>query len=408
MRFSVNARLVGALAILPLGLLGATASAQQVVVNDGCSDAGGGALDISSLVAKYDVATDSVVVTLTTCGPVGAKSKYRVRFDHYVNQEEYPEGSGTYEDATLSSGNPHCLSVSDDQMMWHGKGTGLGETVASGNTITYTIGRDEFSPAVTPGHYVRLWAETQDKKIADRVPNAGTSATDKCALPQRLTEVVQVPLIGTYALVGTQTADILRDPARLKESAMGNLVADALRFASPGVDIALTNSGGLRADLRCAPPVAGELPCEILWSELFSVLPFGNTTVIETVTGAQLAAALVNGLAPACNPLVSTGRFPQVSGLSVSFSCSGTTPVINTLSRTPDGISGTAIPIGPGDTVRLVTNDFMYFGGDGYLALMAGTDVRFTDVTMLEIVMDDVLANSPVSAFVEGRIVKMP
>ena len=44
-----------------------------------------------------------------------------------------------------------------------------------------------------------------------------------------------------------------------------------------------------------------------------------------------------------------TGRTPQVSGL-----------------RSP---GGTLTPVGPNDTIRLVANDFMYTGGDGYAAL---------------------------------------
>ena len=63
------------------------------------------------------------------------------------------------------------------------------------------------------------------------------------------------------------------------------------------------------------------------------MLPFGNRTVIETVTGDVLTAALLNGLSPACNPAIATGRFPQVSGLLINYSCSGTTPVINSLTR---------------------------------------------------------------------------
>ena len=59
-------------------------------------------------------------------------------------------------------------------------------------------------------------------------------------------------------VIGTQAIDILRDPTRLHESAMGNLVADAMRDKYPGVDAAFTNSGGLRQDLVCAPPSAGE------------------------------------------------------------------------------------------------------------------------------------------------------
>jgi len=56
-------------------------------------------------------------------------------------------------------------------------------------------------------------------------------------------------------VIGTQQFDILRVPNRLFESAMGNMVADAMRRKYPGVDVAYTNSGGLRADLVCSPPV---------------------------------------------------------------------------------------------------------------------------------------------------------
>ncbi len=47
-------------------------------------------------------------------------------------------------------------------------------------------------------------------------------------------------------VIGTQSIDILRAPTRLFESAMGNMVADAMRLKYPGVDAAFTNSGGLR------------------------------------------------------------------------------------------------------------------------------------------------------------------
>ena len=109
-------------------------------------------------------------------------------------------------------------------------------------------------------------------------------------------------------VIGTQEGDILRDPTRLSESAMGNLVTDAMRAAYPGVDAALTNSGGLRADLLFAPlPAATEAPGEITWGEVFAVLPFGNRTVIETLTGAQLTEALLNGFSPACDPAFTAG-----------------------------------------------------------------------------------------------------
>ena len=59
-------------------------------------------------------------------------------------------------------------------------------------------------------------------------------------------------------VIGTQQFDIKRAPTRLFESAMGNMVADAMRLKYPGIDAAYTNSGGLRQDLLCSPPSAGE------------------------------------------------------------------------------------------------------------------------------------------------------
>jgi 2',3'-cyclic-nucleotide 2'-phosphodiesterase (5'-nucleotidase family) len=208
-------------------------------------------------------------------------------------------------------------------------------------------------------------------------------------------------------VIGTQQFDIKRAPTRLFESAMGNMVADAMRLKYPGVDAAYTNSGGLRADVNCAPPSAGEQPCEITWGEMFSVLPFGNRTVIETITGAQLEAAFINGFTPFCFPAFAggTGRFPQISGLKVTFACNGNTPVVTGMWKTPLGISGPQILIGPADSVRFVTNDFMYTGGDGYTVFSQGTNVLQPGDDLLQVTIDYVAAHSPVGPVVEGRIV---
>jgi 2',3'-cyclic-nucleotide 2'-phosphodiesterase (5'-nucleotidase family) len=168
-------------------------------------------------------------------------------------------------------------------------------------------------------------------------------------------------------VIGTQANDILRDLTRLHESEMGNMVADAMRVKYPGVEAAYTNSGGLRQNIVGSPPSAGEAVNEITWGEMFAVLPFGNRTVIETLTGAQMTTAFLNGFAPFCDPAFAggTGRFPQVSGLKVTFHCTGTTPVVDGIWKTPSGISGPATPVGPADTVRFVTNDFMFTAATG-------------------------------------------
>ncbi len=206
-------------------------------------------------------------------------------------------------------------------------------------------------------------------------------------------------------VIGTQQFDIKRAPSRLFESAMGNMVADAMRLKYPGVDAAYTNSGGLRVDLNCLPPSAGEQPCEITWGEMFAVLPFGNRTVIMTLTGAQLEQAFLNGFSPKCNVAISTGRFPQIAGLKVQYHCNGLLPVVDGMWKAPNGVSGTLTPIGPTDTVRFVTIDFMYTGGDGYTVFGAGTNVLQPGDDLLQVAIDHVAANSPVGPVVDGRIV---
>jgi 2',3'-cyclic-nucleotide 2'-phosphodiesterase (5'-nucleotidase family) len=208
-------------------------------------------------------------------------------------------------------------------------------------------------------------------------------------------------------VIGTQSIDIKRAPTRLFESAMGNMVADSMRSKYPGVDAAFTNSGGLRADLNISPPSAGEQPGEITWGEMFAVLPFGNRSVIETVTGEQLTAAFVNGFTPACEIGFAggTGRFPQISGLKVVGHCNGIVPVVDSIWKTPGGVNDpNPIPVGPTDTVRIVINDFMYTGGDGYTAFSNGTDVAMPGDDLLEVTINWVTANSPVAPVVDGRI----
>jgi 2',3'-cyclic-nucleotide 2'-phosphodiesterase (5'-nucleotidase family) len=208
-------------------------------------------------------------------------------------------------------------------------------------------------------------------------------------------------------VIGSQNGDILRDnPARLRESDMGNLVADAMRaaYADDGVQVAITNSGGLREDFIASRAVGGEAPGQITWGEAFAVLPFGNSTVIETVTYEQLVAALANGFRPPCGDSSGgTGRTPQYSGLWVEFSCNGTVPVINNVWLAPPGPRPTTAPLGPGSSVRLVTNDFMFGGGDGYTALSGGTNVLQTGDLLLDVLIDHIEANSPVVAPPRGR-----
>ena len=177
---------------------------------------------------------------------------------------------------------------------------------------------------------------------------------------------------------------------------------------SDGVQAAITNSGGLRQDILLTPSPGGEQPGQITWGEAFAVLPFGNSTVIETLTYEQLIAALANGFRPPCGDAGGTGRTPQYSGLWVEFHCTGIVPVIDNVWLAPPGPRPTTAPLGPGSTVRIVTNDFMFGGGDGYTALSGGTNVLQTGDLLLDVMIDYITAHSPVAPVVEGRITRTP
>ena len=189
---------------------------------------------------------------------------------------------------------------------------------------------------------------------------------------------------------------------------MGNMVADAMREKYPGVEAAFTNSGGLRADLNCSPAVsAGEQPCEITWGEMFSVLPFGNRTVIETLTGAQLTTAFENGFSPEVQP---GDRAPAASrrspGSRSTYHCNGPAAGRSTgIWKTPDGIGGPLTPVGATDSVRFVTNDFMYTGGDGYTVFARAPTSSSRATTCSRSPSTTWTAHSPVGPVVDGRIV---
>ena len=108
---------------------------------------------------------------------------------------------------------------------------------------------------------------------------------------------------------------------------MGDIVTDAMRLSFDGVDFAITNSGGLRADLTCpSPDIADDFcgsftppPWPITRGQVLGVLPFGNLVATVDMSGAELKTYLENGVSsmPAAN-----GRFPQVSGLCFRYDIS--------------------------------------------------------------------------------------
>jgi 5'-nucleotidase/UDP-sugar diphosphatase len=168
------------------------------------------------------------------------------------------------------------------------------------------------------------------------------------------------------------------DPIRLKESNLGDLVADGFLAAAnrtaaadgrPLATVAFSNGGGIRTSIAAG---------DITEKSTFDVLPFDNVIVtVPNVTPARLKELMEWGVAtlPTNN-----GRFPQIGGYKMVVKQSGTaqvqdadfnvtTPGTRIQSITLDNgtkivENGTLVPGAP--SVNLATTNFTASNGDSY------------------------------------------
>jgi 5'-nucleotidase len=184
------------------------------------------------------------------------------------------------------------------------------------------------------------------------------------------------------------------------ESNMGDLITDAQKAAMSGVAIAITNPGGIRANVPAGP---------ITWGELYAVQPFANYLVAMDVTGAQLWSALAQqwtGLNAAGGT-----KILQISGFSYEYQCtknctstSAASPPIYAILSVTDG-NGTAIQNDSSRVYRTVVNNFLAAGGDNFPAFKGGTNTVNGPVD-LDALVNYVTAQGTVGAPTATRIVR--
>ena len=168
--------------------------------------------------------------------------------------------------------------------------------------------------------------------------------------------------------VGTSYISLTRDYN--DESIVGDLVADSMLWKADeydddevngSVDIALTNPGGLRADIE----VTGTLPYTVTWGDTFTVLPFGNTLFYMDLTGAQVQA-LLDQAATLFKGIL------QTSGATwYWYNDTGND------SPTAWGAYGVMVngePLERDKVYRVVTNNFLAGGQDGWVTFADGTN----------------------------------
>ncbi|WP_422723657.1 bifunctional metallophosphatase/5'-nucleotidase [Heyndrickxia acidiproducens] len=188
------------------------------------------------------------------------------------------------------------------------------------------------------------------------------------------------PLINE--VVGHTDTAITRNQSTAGESALGNLIADAQR-AEMGTDFAITNPGGIRADLNAS---------DITWGELYTIQPFNNQLVKMSLTGAQIKAALNqqwNG---------SYARMLQISGFHYTWDPDAAAGDRIRELTLPDGT-----PLDLNQAYTITLNNFLAEGGDGFTAFTGGTN-RETGPVDLDALVHYVKKLGNVTAQIEGRI----
>ena len=256
--------------------------------------------------------------------------------------------------------------------------TALADPVLSGQTIVVQAG--------ARGLYLGVLELTIDEKTGKL-----ESATENGELktvwsgPGDASDGEIARLVGRYEaklkpmldeVVGETRIDLTRRTDG--ESSLGDVITDSMR-APTGAQIAIENSGGIRADIP-----AGRITME----RVYTALPFDDDLFCMDLTGGALleifekAAASQRGLL-------------QVSGIEVAYA------VGQDGRRKVKGMSVGGVPLDRLKTYRVVTNDFLAEGGDGLTGFRKGSRrVRATD--MRDAFVDYLRRHSPITG-AEGK-----
>lgn len=144
-----------------------------------------------------------------------------------------------------------------------------------------------------------------------------------------------------------------------RESALGNLFVDLMLASVSGADVAMTNGGGLRADLPAGP---------LSYGALYRAMPFDNRLAVVTLNGKHLRKLVTNNL-------YGGGGFFSWGGFTVKASCKGAQLEVVMKDRHGKVIDDER-------TLTLLASDFLASGGDGAIGRLGLPDgsIELTDV----------------------------
>jgi 2',3'-cyclic-nucleotide 2'-phosphodiesterase (5'-nucleotidase family) len=248
------------------------------------------------------------------------------------------------------------------------------DLVISGHSHTLLDGEVNGIPLVqarssgTALAVVEVWVDGRSGEILCSEAEVKTTYADAVRPDAVVADVVE----RYRAQIGTAAERVIARAAhrlprqRRRESVLGDLIADA-QLAATGAQIALTNSGGIRADIDPGP---------ITWREAFEVQPFGNVLYRFQMDGRTLRDALENGV---------RGEHGLVQVSGVRFEVDGSAPPGERV-RSLTLEDGTAVE--PDSLYVVSANEFMAQGGDGYTMLREAPEITNTGLVDLDVFVE--------------------
>ncbi len=199
---------------------------------------------------------------------------------------------------------------------------------------------------------------------------------------------------------GTIAASFTRTHNPAGESTLGDLIADAELdiMSSPAngsAQIAVMNSGGIRADLT--QPTGATNPTPVTFANLYAVQPFGNTLTTHTLTGDQLKRVLEQQFHPG-----STN--PNIMQISAGFTYTyriNAEPGEHIVAMQLNGR-----PIAPTDKLRITASDFLSAGAEGLTVFREATDPTIGPADV-DAFVTYIKAHSPATPAPTNRITRL-
>lgn len=188
-------------------------------------------------------------------------------------------------------------------------------------------------------------------------------------------------------VIGTASEDLKRtqSAAPYGESYLGNWNTDVMK-AKVGADVAFQNNGGLRIDIPKGNITVGTI---------FTFMPFDNELCIFNMTKAQIKVILEQAF-------MDGGKGIQISGLKVSYDSARPSG-----SRVVDITREDGTAISDTEKLKVVTNDFMATGGDGFKGFVDAGAYENTHILVRDALIEDVTAKGTISTTMNSRIVNL-